>query len=240
MNDPDHLAGKFKDYLNGFSANVQDIVKQLKLFDYIETMDEDGCLLTVVKAFSELDLNPKTYDSIKMGYIFENLVGRFYQNVDVGQYYTDRDIIKIFVSVLTSEGFDDIFDDHKVIMVCDQACGTEGMLSTAYSYLKHFNETADIRLFGQEYMGPSYAVGLAEMLIKGQDARNFRHSDTFKVDCFPEIKTRFVIENPIFGTPWSGNDAKEGQEEAVRKEHARFEEICFSRWTAGLPSGRDL
>lgn len=82
-------------------------------------------------------------------------------------------------------------------MVCDQACGTEGMLSTAYSYLKHFNETADIRLFGQEYMGPSYAVGLAEMLIKGQDARNFRHSDTFKVDCFPEIKTRFVIENPI-------------------------------------------
>ena len=113
------------------------------------------------------------------------------------------------------------------------------MLSTAYSYLKHFNETADIRLFGQEYMGPSYAVGLAEMLIKGQDARNFRHADTFKVDCFPETKMRFVIENPPFGTPWSGNDAKEGQEDAVRREHARYEEVGVSRWSAGLPSGGD-
>lgn len=202
-------------------------------------MNDGGCLFTVVKAFSELDLNPKTYDSIKMGYIFENLVGRFYQNVDAGQYYTGRDIIKMLVSVLTAEGCEDIFDDHKVITVCDQACGTGGMLSTAYSYLKHFNETADIRLFGQEYMGPSYAVGLAEMLIKGQDARNFRHADTFKVDCFQDTKMRFVIENPPFGTPWSGNDAKEGQEDAVRKEYARQEEAGVSRWGAGLPSGGD-
>ena len=27
-----------------------------------------------------------------MGYIFENLIGRFYQNVDAGQFYTGRDI----------------------------------------------------------------------------------------------------------------------------------------------------
>lgn len=239
LNDPDHLADNFKDYLNGFSSNVQDIVKQLKLFDHIQTMDDGGCLLSVIKAFSELDLNPKTYDSIKMGYIFENLIGRFYQNVDAGQYYTGRDIIKLLVSVLTAEGCEDIFDDHKVITLCDQACGTGGMLSTAYSYLKHFNETADVRLFGQEFMGPSYAVGLAEMLIKGQDARNFRHADTFKVDCFPETKMRFVIENPPFGTPWSGNDAKEGQEQAVRDEYARFETVGTSRWGAGLPSGGD-
>lgn len=239
LNDPDKLAENFKNYLDGFSSNVQDIVKQLKLYEHIDTMDEGGCLLSVVKAFSELDLHPSRYDSIKMGYIFENLVGRFYQNVDAGQYYTGRDIIKMLVSVLTAEGCDDIFDDHKVITVCDQACGTGGMLSTAYSYLKHFNKTADIRLFGQEYMGPSYAVGLAEMLIKGQDARNFRHADTFKVDCFQDTKMRFVIENPPFGTPWSGNDAKEGQEDAVRKEFAKQEEVGVSRWGAGLPSGGD-
>ena len=83
-NDPDNLAANFKDYISGFSENVQDILKQLKLNDHIETMDEGGCLYTVVKAFSELDLNPKTYDSIKMGYIFENLIGRFYQNVGTG------------------------------------------------------------------------------------------------------------------------------------------------------------
>lgn len=238
QNESDKLAENFNNYIEGFSSNVQDIMKQLKLADHIKTMDEGGCLLTVVKAFSELDLNPATYDSIKMGYIFENLIGRFYQNVDAGQYYTGRDIIKCLVSILTAEGSNDIFEDHKVITVCDQACGTGGMLSTAYSYLKHINPSADVRLFGQEYMGPSYAIGLAEMLIKGQDAKNFRHADTFKKDCFKDTKMRFVIENPPFGTPWSGKDAKEGQEKAVRDEFAK-RATGHSRWRAGLPSGGD-
>lgn len=235
----EQLAKDFENYIEGFSANVQDIMKQLKLTDHIKTMDEGGCLLSVVKAFSELDLDPSTYDSIKMGYIFENLIGRFYQNVDAGQYYTGRDIIKCLVSILTAEGSDDIFEDHKVITVCDQACGTGGMLSTAYSYLKHVNPSADVRLFGQEYMGPSYAIGLAEMLIKGQDAKNFRHADTFKEDCFKDKKMRFVIENPPFGTPWSGKDAKEGQEKAVKDEFDKTSRNEHSRWCAGLPSGGD-
>lgn len=143
-----------------------------------------------------------------MGYIFENLIGRFYQNVDAGQFYTGRDIIKLLVEILMAEGCDDIFDSHKVITVLDQACGTGGMLSTAYSYIMHYNPTdnptAEVKLFGQEFMGQSYAVGLAEMLIKNQDAENFRHVDTFKTDCFADTKMRFVIENPPFGTPWSG------------------------------------
>ena len=235
----EQLAKDFENYIEGFSVNVQDIMKQLKLADHIKTMDDGGCLLSVVKAFSELDLDPATYDSIKMGYIFENLIGRFYQNVDAGQYYTGRDIIKCLVSILTAEGSDDIFEDHKVITVCDQACGTGGMLSTAYSYLKHVNSSADVRLFGQEYMGPSYAIGLAEMLIKGQDAKNFRHADTFKEDCFKNKKMRFVIENPPFGTPWSGKDAKDGQEKAVKDEFDKTSRNEHSRWCAGLPSGGD-
>lgn len=199
-------------------------------------MSKGGCLYTVVKAFSELDLSPATYDSIKMGYIFENLIGRFFQNVDAGQYYTGRDIIKMCVSLLIAEGCDDIFEDGKIITVCDQACGTGGMLSTAYSYLKHYNPTSDVRLFGQEYNGVSYAIGLAEMLIKGQNAENFRHADTFKEDCFKGTKMRFILENPPFGTPWSGKDAKEGQEQAVNDEYAKG---LDGRWGAGLPSGGD-
>lgn len=238
LNESEKIAENFESYIEGFSDNVKDILNQLKLSDHIKTMDEGGCLFTVVKAFSELDLDPTTYDSIKMGYIFENLIGRFYQNVDAGQYYTGRDIIKCLVSILTAEGSDDIFEDHRVITVCDQACGTGGMLSTAYSYLKHINPSADIRLFGQEYMGPSYAIGLAEMLIKGQDASNFKHADTFKTDSFKDVKMRFVIENPPFGTPWKGDDAKEGQEEAVLKEFEKASgDNC--RWPAGLPGGGD-
>ena len=235
-NDPDHIAANCREYLNGFSANVQDIFRELNMDDHIKKMDKDGCLYNVVKAFSELDLSIETFDSIKMGYIFENLIGRFYQNVDAGQFYTGRDIIKLLVALLTAEGCDDIFDDGRVITVCDQACGTGGMLSTAYSYLRHYNPTADVRLFGQEYMGQTYAVGLAEMLIKGQDADNFRHADTLKEDCFSDTKMRFLIENPPFGTPWSGSDAKAGQEDAVKAEYAKG---AAGRWGAGLPGGGD-
>lgn len=165
-NDPNHIAANFKNYISGFSSNVKDIFGELEMSKHIDKMEKDGCLYSVVEAFSVLDLSIKTYDSIKMGYIFENLIGRFYQNVDAGQFYTGRDIIKLLVEILMAEGCDDIFDSHKVITVLDQACGTGGMLSTAYTYIKHYNPTAEVKLFGQEFMGQSYAVGLAEMLIK--------------------------------------------------------------------------
>lgn len=236
-NDEDaNLAEDFKSYKNNFSTNIQEILNELELDKHIDKMNKDGCLLAIIKAFSELDLSIEKFDSIKMGYIFENLIGRFYQNVDAGQYYTGRDIIKTLVSILVSEGCDDIFEENKVITVCDQACGTGGMLSTAYSYLKHYNPSCDVRLFGQEFMGQTYAIGLAEMLIKGQDAKNFRHADTFKSDCFKNQKMRFVIENPPFGTPWAGPDAKDGQEEAVKAEHDKG---LDGRWGAGLPGGGD-
>ena len=235
-NEPDNIKSNFKVYIQGFSAEVQEIFNGLEMFSHIDKMDKDGCLFSVVQAFADLDLDPKTYDSIKMGYIFEHLIGKFYQNVDAGQFYTGRDIIKCLVAVLISEGCDDIFDDGKVVTVCDQACGTGGMLSTAYSFIKHYNPSADVRLFGQEFMPQSYAVGLAEMMIKDQNTENFRNADTFKEDCFSNIKMRFVLENPPFGTPWAGKDAKAGQEDAVRNEFKRGKK---GRWGAGLPSGGD-
>lgn len=235
-NDPNNIAANFKEYISGFSQNVRDILSGLELGKQIEKMDKEGCLYSVVKDFSELDLSLKTYDSVQMGYIFENLIGRFFENLDAGQFYTGRDIIKMLVEVLMSEGCEDLRDPQKVITVCDQACGTGGMLSTAYDSIKAMNPTANVRLFGQEYNSVSWSIGLAEMLIKGQNSENFRHADTFKEDCFPNQKMRLVIENPPFGTPWAGKDAKQGQEDAVRAEYYKG---IDGRWGAGLPSGGD-
>lgn len=236
LNDPDHLAANFKEYIEGFSDVVLEIFRELNLFNHIDKMNKDGCLYSVVRAFSELDLSIETFDSVKMGHIFENLIARFYENVEAGQFYTGRDIIRLLVSLLMTEGCDDIFDSSKVVKVCDQACGTGGMLSTAFDYIKHFNPSADVRLFGQELMGQTYAVGLAEMLIKNQNSDNFRHADTLKEDCFPNQKMRFVIENPPFGTPWAGADAKSGQEDAVNAEYSKG---FKGRWGAGTPGGGD-
>ena len=245
LNDSDHLAENFKSYIQGFSPNVQQILSGteeengsggLHINTEIDKMNNEGCLFSVVNDFSTLDLSPARFDSVRMGYIFENLIGRFFQNVDAGQFYTGRDIIRMLVSVLTAEGCEDIFEENKVITVIDQAAGTGGMLTTAYEHLHALNPSATIHLFGQEVMGVSYAVGLAEMLIKGQNAENYVRCDTFKQDSFPNRKMRFCLENPPFGTPWGGKKAKNGQEEAVKKE---YQKGFNGRWGAGLPGTGD-
>lgn len=236
LNDPNNIAANFKAYIEGFSANVQDIIKNLDFDKQIDKMEKNDRLFTVVQGFAALDLNPQRIDNVKMGYIFEDLIRRFSENAEAGDHYTGRDIIKTMVSILLAEGCDDIFQDGKVVTVLDQACGTGGMLSTSYNYIRRFNPTADVRLFGQEINGESYAICLAEMLIKGQSADNIRMQDTFKADAFPDHKMRFVIENPPFGTAWGGKDGPTGAEDAVRAEHAKG---FAGRWGAGLPGTGD-
>lgn len=237
VNDPDHLATNFRNYIEGFSANVQDIIKSLDFDKQIEKMDKNNRLLSVVKAFSELDLDPQTIDNVKMGYIFEDLIRRFSENAEAGDHYTGRDIIKLMVNILLAEGCDDIFDDHKEITILDQAAGTGGMLSTSYNFIHRYNPTANVRLFGQEINPESYAMCVAEMLIKGQNAENIRMQDTMKADCFPDRQMRFVIENPPFGTPWGGKDAAEGVEQAVKEENQKGFD---GRFGAGLPGSGDM
>lgn len=240
VNDADHLAANFKVYLQNFSRTVRELLisseKGLDFYKQIDKMDKNNRLLSVVKAFSELDLNPSTIDNIRMGYIFEELIRKFSENAEAGDHYTGRDIIKLMVNILLAEGCDDLFEPGKVITILDQACGTGGMLSTSYDFIKRFNPTADVRLFGQEINPESYAMCLAEMLIKNQKADNIRYQDTMKADCFEEIQMRFVIMNPPFGTPWGGKDAAEGVEQAVSGEHKKGP---LSRWGAGLPSSGD-
>ena len=245
LDDPDNLRVNFSAYIDGFSLNVIDIIKNSLDFEkQIKKMDSSDRLYGVIKAFSEIDLRPKTIDNVKMGYIFEELIRRFSENAEAGDHYTGRDIIKTMVSILLSEGCDDIFENGKIITILDQTAGTGGMLSTAYNYIHRFNPTADIRLFAQEISPESYAICLAEMLIKGQDAENIKLQDTMKKDSFPNTEMRFVLENPPFGTSWGGKDAPEGTEAAEHPPHSR--RTLYNRYGAEhggtaprLPRGKE-
>ena len=236
-NDSTSIAKNFKSYISGFSDNVKDIINNLEFDKQIDKMDKHDRLYSVVKEFSELDLNPKTVDNMKMGYIFEDLIRRFSENAEAGDHYTGRDIIKTCVSLVLAEGCEDIFDEGKIITILDQAAGTGGMLSTASNYIHRFNPTADIRLFSQEINPESYAMCLAEMLIRGQNSENIRLQDSMKADCFRNTKMRFVLENPPFGCPWGGKDAPEGTEKAVKEEALKGEN---GRFPAGTPATGDM
>ena len=239
LNDPDNIAGNFQTYIEGFSANVQTILNNLEFTKQIEKMDKNNRLFSVVKKFSEIDLNPEKVDGMKMGYIFEDIIRRFSENAEAGDHYTPREVIRLLVNILLAEGCDDLLtEEGKVATVLDAACGSGGMLSTTYDFLRRKNPQIDVRLFGQEIIDNSYAICLADMMIKGQDTKHMmggeQVANTLKTDCFPNQKMRLVIMNPPFGQAWGGKDAPDGQEKSVRDENKKG-----GRFEHGLPGTGD-
>ena len=232
------IVSNFKFYVKSFSPNIKEIlIERLRFENIIKDLDKNNRLLGVVKKFSELDLNPETIDSHKMGYMFEEIIRRFSENAEAGDHYTPREVIRLLSSILLAEGCDDIFNEGKEITVLDMACGTGGMLSTTHDFIKRMNPDANIRLFGQENNPESYAICLADMLIKGQKADNIRFADTMRDDCFSNTPMQFVIANPPFGLAWGGKDAGDGVEKAVRDEAKKG---FRGRFGAGLPASGDM
>ena len=123
LNDSDSIATNLKSYIEGFSANIQLILeKLLKFSTQIDKLDKSNRLYSVVKKFSELDLYPDHVDSMKMGYIFEDIIRRFSENAEAGDHYTPREVIRLMVNVLLAEGIDDILtEEGKIATVLDAA-----------------------------------------------------------------------------------------------------------------------
>ena len=246
LNDADNIVTNFKSYIEGFSANVQSIIRNLDFEKQIDFMDKNNRLLGVVRKFSELDLNPNTIDGIKAGYMFEEIIRKFSENAEAGDHYTPREVIRLLVSIILAEGCDDLYTERRVATVLDMACGSGGMLSTTHDAIIRMNPDAEVRLFGQEINPESYAICLADMLIKDEDAKNIRLQDTMKADCFEGQDMRIVIANPPFGAAWGGKDAADGVESAVKKEHKKaekyegVEKLEHSRFPWGLPTSGDM
>lgn len=232
LNDQNHIKPNLLNYIDAFSDNIKEILENLEFSKQIDKMHKENCLFSIVKAFSELELDPSTVSNHTMGYIFEDLIRRFSENAEAGDHYTGRDIIALMVEILLHGA--DISGENKVISVLDQACGTGGMLSVANEKLKEKNNQAQIYLYGQEINGESYAICKADMLIKGQDEKNILKTDTLKNNEFSNEKFDFIIENPPFGTPWGGEKAKDGVEDAVKQASENK-----TRFLAGLPAKSD-
>ena len=240
LNDADNIVSNFKSYIEGFSSNVQSIIRNLDFEKQIDFMDKNNRLLGVVRKFSELDLNPSTIDGIKAGYMFEEIIRKFSENAEAGDHYTPREVIRLLVNIILAEGCDDLYTEGREVTILDMACGSGGMLSTTYDFITRMNPDANVRLFGQEINPESYAICLADMLIKGENADNIRLQDTMKADCFEDQSMRIVITNPPFGQAWGGKDAGDGVESAVKKEHKKAENNEHSRFPWGLPSSGDM
>ena len=121
LDDPDNIEANFRDYLNGFSENVQDILEKFKFDGQITTMANKGILYIVIKEFTtpKANLHPDVISNLEMGYIFEEIIRRFSEshNEDAGQHYTPREVIQLMVNILF---YDDSYaqnNDRKTFML---------------------------------------------------------------------------------------------------------------------------
>ena len=174
VQDPDNIEANFRDYLNGFSENVQQIIQKFKFDPHIELMAEKGILYIVLQEFvsPKADLHPDKISNIEMGYVFEEIIRRFSEahNEDAGQHYTPREVIRLMVNILFNDDSEILSCKNIAKTIYDPACGTGGMLSVAQEYLKELNESARLLPFGQELNDQTFAICQADMLIKGNDA----------------------------------------------------------------------
>ena len=57
LDDPDNIEANFRDYLNGFSPNVQEIIEKFKFDGHITTMAQKNILYIVLKEFTTAQAN---------------------------------------------------------------------------------------------------------------------------------------------------------------------------------------
>ncbi|MFV0555348.1 MAG: N-6 DNA methylase [Mangrovibacterium sp.] len=213
------LLANFVDYLNGFSANVKEIIKKFKLKSQIEHMATKDVLLAVLEKFTspEINLTPfekETSDGRKlpaltnlgMGYVFEELIRKFNEdnNEEAGEHFTPREVIDLMTHLV----FEPIKDALPPVMtIYDPACGSGGMLTEAQNFIKDeegsIKAQGDVYLYGKEINDETYAICKSDMMIKGNDPENIRVGSTLSSDEFAGTTFDFMLSNPPYGKSWN-------------------------------------
>lgn len=224
LNDPNNLSQNLASYINGFSANVAEIMERFSFDDEIVKMNEKDLLYKVIKEFAQkVDLSPDRVDNVNMGYIFEELIriGAEQSNEEAGEHFTPREVIKLMVNLLLCPEHEMRLTD-KIVKIYDPACGTGGMLSVANEYIKDLNTSAETHLYGQDWNDEAWALCRADTLIKGQNPDNIKLGDTFREDGFKGEQFDYMLANPPFGVSWKQQEKFINDEAEQLKYDGRF------------------
>ena len=216
------LKADFILYLNGFSANVQDIIKKFEFRNQIDKLSEHDILGLLISKFTDPTINLSSrevtdshgnvlpaLDNHTMGTVFEEVIRKFNEETnitDAGRHFTPRDIVELITDLAFVPVKDKI--QSTTYRIYDGACGTGGMLTVAEERIQELaaehGKRVSIHLYGQELSDETYAIARSDMLVKGEgsQANNIAFGSTISNDGFPRETFDFMLSNPPFGTPW--------------------------------------
>jgi type I restriction enzyme M protein len=229
------LKDDFEAYLDGFSPNVQDILKNFEFRNVIPRLSNSDGLGQLIEKFLEKDINLSPFavgdqpglDNHSMGTMFEELVRRFNEdnNEEAGEHWTPRDAVRLMTNLMFLPVADKI--ESGTYLVYDCACGTGGMLTVADETLqqiaKSHGKQVAAHLYGQEINGETYAICKADLLLKGDgdEADNIvggpAHS-TLSNDAFRSLTFDFMLANPPYGKSWKSDLERMCGDEGSKKD----------------------
>ena len=235
----ERLEADFRDYLDGFSPNVQDILDCFEFRNQIPRLSRADALGTLIEKLTSPDVNlgpapvrnadgsvrRPGLDNHGMGTIFEELVRRFNEdnNEEAGEHWTPRDAVKLMARLVFLPVADQI--DSGTYLLYDGACGTGGMLTVAEETLQEIaqehGKEVSTHLYGQEINAETYAICKADLLLKGEGeaADNIvggpEHS-TLSNDAFPSREFDFMLSNPPYGKSWKSDLERMGGKKNMR------------------------
>lgn len=233
MQDPNNIAINLKNYINGFSKNMFEIIENFEFDKEIEKLDKADLLFLIIEKFNDIDLHPDKVSNHEMGTIFEELIRKFSEqaNETAGEHFTPREVIKLMVKLIVA-GNGGLSKPNIIKSIYDPACGTGGMLTIAKNEITHkINPSAKVFLFGQELNPKTYAIAKSDMLIKGENADQIKKGNSFSQDQLENEKFDYMISNPPYGVEWKN---------VAKQVKAEFENLGFDgRFGAGLPRIND-
>jgi type I restriction enzyme M protein len=204
IDDSNAIDTNLRDYINGFSDDVKDILDKFEIFTVIEKLKKANLLYLVVQKFSELDLAADNVDNLEMGYMYEELIRRFSElsNETAGEHFTPREVIELMVDLLFDPDMDEMTKEGKVVTIFDPACGTGGMLSVAQNKMIATNTKTTVIPFGQELNPETYATCKSDMILKGNTNSKIVLGNSFSEDGFVGQTFDYMLSNPPFGVEW--------------------------------------
>ena len=218
LGNPSQLEANLKNYLDGFSDNVKEIVEKFDLRNQIRKMAQSDVLHDVIEKFvsDEINLSPNDrkgpdgrtqpgLSNLGMGYVFEELIRKFNEenNEEAGEHFTPREVIKLMTNLVFIPVKDQL---PNPLTIYDPACGSGGMLTESQDFITdpegEIKAKVGVFLYGKEVNPETYAICKSDMMIKGNDPENIKFGSTLATDDFSGTRFDFMLTNPPYGKSW--------------------------------------
>lgn len=215
------LEANLKNYLDGFSDNVKEIVEKFDLRNQIRKMELADVLHDVIEKFVSEDINLSPADrkgpdgrtqpglsNLGMGYVFEELIRKFNEenNEEAGEHFTPREVIKLMTNLVFIPVKDNL---PNPLTIYDPACGSGGMLTEAQDFIidpeGEVHAKVGVYLYGKEVNAETYAICKSDMMIKGNDPENIKFGSTLATNSFSGTRFDFMLSNPPYGKSWKSD-----------------------------------